>query len=79
MKSNIGRLEQAKRFALMNFDHWNDVTGFVEPHCGYYYEICSCIEDAVEFGFGVANGQNWKTIIKRIRNNEKADLFSEKK
>ena len=64
---NVGRLEQAKRFALMNFDKWNDVTGFVEPHCSYYYEICACIEDAVEFGFGVAHGQIWKMIVRNIR------------
>lgn len=67
LPSSTGRLQQAKRFALMNFDKWNDVTGFVTPHTGYYYEITSLVEDAVEFGFGVAHGQKWKEIIKRIR------------
>jgi len=67
---NAGRLDQAKRFALMNFDKWNDTTGFAEPHSSYYYEVCSCIEDAVEFGFGVAHGQSWKEIVKNIRKNE---------
>lgn len=67
LPSSIGRLDQAKRFALMNFDKWNDVTGFVVPHTSYYIEICACIEDAVEFGFGVAHGQNWKTILQKIK------------
>lgn len=62
-----GRVEQAKRFAMMNFDHWNDITGFVDPHTGYYYEIEKLINDAVEFGFGVAHGQSWKSICKRIK------------
>ena len=77
LPANIGRLEQAKRFALMNFDKWNDVTGVVEPHCSYYYEICGCIDDAVEFGFGVAHGQNFKTIVRKIRkaNNAIANLW----
>lgn len=67
LPASTGRLAQAKRFALSNFDKWNDVTGFVQPHTGYYYEICSVIEDAVEFGFGVAHGQDFETIQKRIR------------
>lgn len=62
-----GRLDQAKRFALSNFDKWNDVTGFVAPHTGYYYELCSIIEDGVEFGFGVAHNQSFKTIVRRVR------------
>ncbi len=67
LSSSAGRLEQAKRFALMNYDHWNEVTGFPTPHTGYYYEIASLIEDAVEFGFGVAHGQTWKTIVRRLK------------
>ncbi len=51
----------------MNFDKWNDVTLFVTPHTGYYYELTGIIEDAVEFGFGVAHDQSFKTIVKRIR------------
>ena len=62
-----GRLEQAKRHALHNFDEWNSVTGFPTPHTSYYYEITSLIEDAVEFGFGVAHGQTFKEIKKRIK------------
>lgn len=64
---STGRIEQAKRFALMNYDKWNEVTGFPAPHTSYYYEIASIIEDAVEFGFGVAHGQSWKTIVRRIK------------
>lgn len=67
LPASTGRLDQAKRFALMNYDHWNEVTGFPTPHTGYYYEIASLIEDAVEFGFGVAHGQSWKTITRRIK------------
>lgn len=68
---SIGRLEQAKRFAVMNYDKWNEVTGFPDPHTSYYYEILSLIEDAVEFGFGVAHGQSWKTIRRRLKAHEK--------
>lgn len=71
LPSSIGRLEQAKRFALMNFDEWNDVTGCIPPHTSYYYEIQSCIEDAVEYGFGVAHGQTWKEIKKHIKKSNK--------
>lgn len=67
LSSSAGRIAQAKRFALMNYDHWNEVTGFPTPHSGYYYEIASIIEDAVEFGFGVAHGQTWKTIVRRLK------------
>lgn len=63
---NEGRVQQAKRFALRRFEEWNEVTGFPEPHSTYYYEICSLIEEAAEFGFGVAHGQNYKEILKRI-------------
>lgn len=63
---SIGRIEQAKRMAVTRFDEWNDVTGFVSPHTGYYYEIVSLIEDAAEFGFGVAHGQTKEVIVSRI-------------
>ena len=64
---NVGRAEQAKRMAVSAFDEWNDVTGFVQPHTGYYYEIISIIEDAVEYGFGVAHGQTKEAIEARIK------------
>jgi len=61
-----GRLEQAKRHALHHFDEWNSVTGVPHPHTGHYYEIASLIEDAVEFGYGVAHGKTFKQIKRRI-------------
>lgn len=76
---STGRLEQAKRFAMMNFDHWNEVTGVPHPHTSYYYEIASLIEDAVEFGFGVAHGQSWKTIVNSIKQGMRPSTDEEKK
>lgn len=57
-KANItrGQLAFAKRRALNKFDEWNDVTGFVGKHTGYYYEIQSIVEDAVECGAQAACG-----------------------
>ena len=60
--------QRAKRWAMMNFDEWNEVTGFVDPHIGYYDEITALIEDAVEFGYGVALKQPLKEIMKVIKN-----------
>jgi hypothetical protein len=68
--NTLGSLERAKRWALSNFDKWIEVTGFMEQNCSYYYEISAIIEDAVEFGFGVAHNQKLKTILKRIRTNK---------
>jgi hypothetical protein len=51
-----GELESAKRRALNLFDKWNDVTGFVPKHTGYYYELQSVIEDAVHCGAQAAVG-----------------------
>jgi len=62
--------DRAKRWAMMNFDKWNEVTGFVDPHISYYDEITALIEDAVEFGFGVAHGQPLKEIMKVIKKSE---------
>ena len=45
-----GQLADAKRRALNIFDEWNNVTGYVEKHTGYYYELQSVVEDAVECG-----------------------------
>lgn len=68
------RIDQAKRYALQNFDQWNEVTGFVQPHCGYYCEITSLIRDAVEFGFGVAHGQTWRAIRRRLKAVQEAEI-----
>ena len=51
-----GQVESAERRALDLFDKWNDVTGFVEKHTGYYYEIQGCIKDAVHCGIQEALG-----------------------
>lgn len=53
-----GKVEKAERLALNEFDKWNDVTGFVEEHCGYYYELQAVIKDAVHIGIQMAiNGK----------------------
>lgn len=51
-----GELEYAKRRALNKLDEWNDVAGVVAKHSGYYYELQSVIEDAVECGAQAACG-----------------------
>jgi hypothetical protein len=50
----IGKVKKAERLALNEFDKWNDVTGFVQEHTGYYYELQSVIEDAVHIGIQMA-------------------------
>ena len=45
-----GEIESAERRALNLFDKWNDVTGFVDKHTGYYYELQGAIKDAVHCG-----------------------------
>ena len=56
MGSTVGELENAKRRALNLFDRWNDVTGYVPKHCGYYYEMQGVIEEAVECGMQAGVG-----------------------
>ena len=51
-----GELDNAIRRALNLFDAWNDVTGFVVKHTGYYYEMQSIVEDAVHCGAQAATG-----------------------
>lgn len=45
-----GQVEKAERIALNQFEKWNDVTGFVEEHTGYYYELQALIKEAVHIG-----------------------------
>jgi hypothetical protein len=53
-----GQVEKAERLALNAFDKWNDVTGFVQEHTSYYYELQVVIEDAVHIGIQMAlNGK----------------------
>lgn len=54
----LGALADAKRRALNLFDEWNDVTGRFDKGTGYYYEIQSVIEDAVECGSQGACGMH---------------------
>ena len=68
--NTISANQRAKRWAMMNFDKWNEVTGFVDPHISYYDEITALIEDAVEFGYGVALKQPLKEIMKIIKKSE---------
>lgn len=68
--NTISSNKRAKRWAMMNFDKWNEVTGFVDPHTSYYDEITALIEDAVEFGYGVALKQPLKEILKVIKKSE---------
>ena len=56
MGTTQGEIEFAIRRALNIFDDWNDDTGFVPKFTCYYYEIQSCIEDAVHCGVQVAVG-----------------------
>lgn len=51
-----GELQNAKRRALNIFDDWVNVTGVVGVGTGYYYELQSLIEDAVECGAQAACG-----------------------
>ena len=45
-----GELDKAIRRAHNLFDDWNEVTGVVDEHSSYYYEILGVIEDAVHCG-----------------------------
>ena len=49
-----GEVREAERIALNELDRWNDVSGFVKKHTGYYYEIQSIVEDAVHIGIQMA-------------------------
>ena len=51
-----GELESAIRRALNLLDAWNDVTGVVQKHSSYYYELQSVVEDAVHCGAQQATG-----------------------
>ena len=50
----MGQVSDALRRALNKFDEWNDVTGIVEKHTGYYYEMQGVIEDALHCGIQAA-------------------------
>ncbi len=53
-----GKVDKAERLALNEFDKWNDVTGVIQEHTGYYYELQAVIKDAVHIGIQIAlNGK----------------------
>jgi hypothetical protein len=45
-----GEIESAERRALNLFDQWVEVTGVVDRHTTYYYELQAVIRDAVHCG-----------------------------
>lgn len=51
---NKGKVDKAERIALNQFDKWNEVTGFVQEHTGYYYELQALIKEAVHIGIQMA-------------------------
>lgn len=61
-----GELQNAKRRALNIFDDWVAVTGVVGMNTGYYYEIQSLIEDAVECGAQAACGV-WEPLTSETK------------
>jgi len=67
-----GEIDTAEREALNFFDRWNEVTGFVQKHTGYYYELQSIIEDAVHIGIQMV-------LFKKIIKDEEGNLMREKK
>ena len=57
LQGKRGALEYAKQEAAHRFDAWNDVTGFPEKFCAYYFEIKSIVEESATIGFAVAHKQ----------------------
>lgn len=53
-----GKVDKAERIALNQFDKWNDVTGLVPEHTGYYYELQALIKEAVHIGIQMATSGN---------------------
>lgn len=53
-----GKVRDAERKGLNEFDRWNDVTGVIPKHTSTYYELQGVIEDAVHIGIQMAlNGE----------------------
>jgi hypothetical protein len=51
-----GQKDYANRKALEVLDAWLEVTGAIHKHTGWYYELQSIIEDAVDIGAKTALG-----------------------
>jgi hypothetical protein len=49
-----GKIDYAVRQALNELDKWNDITGAIQKHSSWYYELQSVIEDAVHIGIQVS-------------------------
>ena len=67
-----GEIDTAEREALNLLDRWNEVTGFVQKHTGYYYELQGVVEDAVHIGIQMV-------LFKKIIKDEEGNLMREKK
>ena len=67
-----GEIDTAEREALNLLDKWNEVTGFVQKHTGYYYELQSVVEDAVHIGIQMV-------LFKKIIKDEEGNLMRERK
>jgi len=65
-----GEVESAERRALNLFDKWNDVTGYVPKHSGYYYELQGIIKDAVHCGI-----QEALKDFKQLKSKETIDII----
>jgi S-ribosylhomocysteine lyase LuxS involved in autoinducer biosynthesis len=66
-----GQIADAERYALNEFDKWNDITGAIEKNCGWYYEMQSVIEDAVHIGIQMA-------LYGKVNYNEDNEVIKEK-
>lgn len=51
---NKGEVQDAERYALNEFDKWNDVTDQFTKGTSYYYEMQGVISDAVHIGIQMA-------------------------
>ena len=54
------KLQRAQRVSKSLFDIWNSVTGWFPHNSGYYYEIMSILDDAVQVGYEQAMGMPHK-------------------
>jgi hypothetical protein len=66
-----GKVNDAERYALNEFDKWNDITGVIDKNSGWYYELQSVIEDAVHIGIQMA-------LTGKVKKNESGELIKEK-
>ena len=60
-ETNRNQLERAQRTAKSVFDIWNAGVGLFLKDSGYYYEILSLLDDAVQIGYERAIGLSHKS------------------